>query len=807
MTVFPFNDDWAYRQPVGPFAGAFDGDAAMSAVRLPHDALRDEERRADAPGRGAGAYYPRGAYTYLKEFEVPLEWADHLVRLELQGAFRRAQIFVNEEFAGNRADGYARFFVDLTPFLAFGKRNSLRVEVRAGEDSRWYSGAGLHRPVVLHVDEPVHVVPDGISITTVRLEEDQAVVDAATEVANAGMTTQTVRVRTEIFNAGEVAIEHDVTPVTLAPGEQSVVRQRFYVASPELWSPDHPALYAAEVSLEGRESGVRSSFGIRTVTVDPRKGMRINGEKILLRGACVHHDNGALGAAAIGRAEERRVELLKAAGFNAIRAAHNPVSVAMLDACDRVGMLVLDEAFDMWTKFKTPYDYAAEFPQWWADDLESMVAKDRNHPSVIMYSIGNEIAEVGTPHGARWARRLAEHVRALDPTRPVTNGVNALLAIIDEVPEIVEQLGGVNAAMADGNVFSTISESSSATARIEESSSVLDVLGLNYAESRYSGDAEAFPHRVIVGSESFPSQIGRLWPMILENKNVIGDFSWTGWDYLGEVGIGSRMYADDADASGQLEREFPYLTAWSGDLDITGWRRPASYYREIVYGLRAEPFIAVRRPEYFGVEIVSPSLWAWSDSVSSWTWSGYEGKPVTVEVYADAEEVALLLDGSEIGRARVGEALPMMAVIDSVYRPGVLTALAYRNGIEVGRTKLATAGAAMLTARADRNFLRNDDSDLSHVAIELRDASGLLVTDSDREVSVTVSGAATLVGMSSANPATTERFDARTWRTFDGRALAIVRPRDVGQAAVTVSAEGFADVVLELEVSGTDAQC
>ncbi|MBB2975886.1 hypothetical protein FHX49_001453 [Microbacterium endophyticum] len=806
MTAYPFNDDWTYRQPIGPFAGAFGEAKANTAVRLPHDALRDEERRADAPGRGAGAYFPRGAFTYLKEFEVPREWVGRLVRLEIQGAFRRAQIFINEEFAGNRADGYARFFVDLTPYLVFGKKNALRIEVRAGEDSRWYSGAGLHRPVVLHVDEPVHVVPDGLSISTVRVEDDQAVVDIATTVANAGMTTQTVRVRTEITDAAASIVEGDNTPVTLAPGEKSIVRQRFYVSEPELWSPDHPSLYTAEVSIEGRESRVRSSFGIRTVTVDPRKGLRINGEKILLRGACVHHDNGALGAAAIGRAEERRIELLKAAGFNAIRAAHNPVSVGMLDACDRVGMLVLDEAFDMWTRFKTPFDYAAEFPQWWTADLESMVAKDRNHPSVIMYSIGNEIAEVGTPHGARWARRLAERVRALDPTRPVTNGVNALLAIIDEVPEIVEQLGGLNAAMADGNVFNAISASSSASDRIEESSSVLDVLGLNYAESRYSIDAEAFVHRVIVGSESFPSQIGRLWPMICANDNVIGDFSWTGWDYLGEVGIGSRTYAGDSNASGRLEREFPYLTAWSGDLDITGWRRPASYYREIVYGLRSEPFIAVRRPEHFGVEIVNSSLWAWSDSVSSWTWSGYEQKPVTVEVYASADEVALLRDGDEIGRARVGEVLPMMAVIDTVYRPGTLTALAYENGIEVGRTTLTTAGEAVLVARADRARLRNDDADLSHVEIEFRDADGRLVTDADREVSVTVSGAAALAGMSSANPATTERFDSHTWRTFDGRALAVVRPSAIGNATVTVSSEGYADVVLNLQVETAEAE-
>ena len=287
-----------------------------------------------------------------------------------------------------------------------------------------------------------------------------------------------------------------------------------------------------------------------------------------------------------------------------------------------------------------------------AADLEAMVAKDRNHPSVIMYSIGNEIAEVGTPHGARWARRMAELVRSLDPTRLVTNGINPFLAVIDEVAAIAEESGGLNELMAaEGGPFAVVSASESAGRRTAESSAPLDVLGLNYAESRYAIDAELFPHRVIVGSETFPSQIGRLWPMMRDAPNVIGDFTWTGWDYLGEVGIGATAYAEDPGAVAALEREYPYLTAWCGDLDLTGWRRPVSFYREIVFGLRTEPYIAVRRPEHRGHTVAMQSPWGWSDSVSSWTWPGFEDATVSVEVYADADEVALLLDGAEVSRA------------------------------------------------------------------------------------------------------------------------------------------------------------
>ncbi|MCU1446770.1 glycoside hydrolase family 2 TIM barrel-domain containing protein [Cryobacterium sp.] len=800
MTTTSFTDGWSYRTPLGPFAAAGDDAVAATAVRLPHDALRDAERSAGAPSKGGAAYAPAGAYTYLKDFDVPAEWAGKVVRLEIQGAFRRAMVFLNDEFAGNRADGFARFFVDLTPYLRFGASNTVRIEVRSGEDSRWYAGAGLHRPVLLHVDEAVHIVPDGVRVTTLRVEDDQAVLEVATTVTNLGMTTAQVDVRTGVTGPDGSAVEGDETPLTLAPGRTSVVRQRLYIQQPELWSVDTPALYSAHTRLGDGTPGVVTAVGIRTVTVDPKKGLRINGDEVLLRGACVHSDNGPLGSASLARAEERRIQLLKDAGFNAIRAAHNPASPSMLDACDRLGMLVIDEAFDMWTRGKTNYDYAAEFPQWWAADLESMVAKDVNHPSVIMYSIGNEIIEVGTPHGAAWARDLAEHVRALDPTRLVTNGVNAFLAVIDELASILEKDQGLNELMGDmGGGMNALSTSDAVTRRTAESSSVLDVLGLNYAEGRYSTDAELFPHRVLFGSETFPTQIGSLWPLVVDNPNVIGDFTWTGWDYLGEVGIGATAYAEDPDAVAALEREYPYLTAWSGDLDITGHRRPVSFYREIVYGLRSEPYLAVLRPERHGQTVTMQSPWAWSDSVSSWTWPGFEGAPVTVEIYADADEVALLHDGTEVARGAVGTVRPLLATLETVYRPGELTAVAYRNGTETGRTALTSAtGATLLTATADRTAIRADDTDLAYIAIELRDAAGVLVTGSDRAVRVEVTGAGVLAGLGSGNPTTAERFDASIRDTFDGRALAIIRPTEAGAITVTIAA-GDDQVVLEIE--------
>jgi hypothetical protein len=800
-----FNDGWSYREPLGPFAATEGASAEVRPVHLPHDALRDTERAPDVPSKGGSAYHRPGAFTYLKSFDVPTDWAGKVVRLEVQGAFRHAMVFLNDEFAGNRADGYARFFVDLTPYLLPGAENTLRIEVRSGEDSRWYAGAGLHRPVFLHVDEPAHVVPDGVWVTTVRVEEDQAVVEVATTIVNRGLSTAHLDLTTTVERPYGNEVERDATPVTLAPGATTVVRQRMYVPEPALWSVDSPTLHTARTVLRGtggEPAELSTTFGLRTVTVDPRKGLRINDEPVLLRGACIHSDNGALGAASIAQAEERRIRLLKEAGFNAVRSAHNPASPSMLDACDRLGMLVMDEAFDMWTRGKTPHDYALDFPQWWRADLESLVDKDFNHPSVIMYSIGNEIVEVGTPHGSALARELAEHVRSLDPTRPVTNGVNAALAVLDELATLLESDQGLNEMMADmGEGMSAIGSSDTVTRRTAESSAAVDVLGLNYADGRYATDAELFPHRVIVGSETFPTQIGTLWPKVLANPNVIGDFTWTGWDYLGEVGIGATAYAEDPDAVAALEREFPYLTAWCGDLDTTGRRRPVSYYREIVFGLRTEPAIAVLRPERQGQTISMQSPWAWSDSLDSWTWPGFEGNPVTVEVAADADEVALLLDGAEVARGAVGGRRPMLASLDTVYRPGELTAVAYRGGAETGRTSLVTAsGPTLLTATAERTALRCDDTDLGYVAIELRDANGVLVTGSDVPVSVSVEGPAVLAGLDSGNPRTAERFDAGTRTTFDGRALAILRPTGPGPVRVRVTAEGFDDAVVDLEV-------
>lgn len=795
MTRTLFTDGWS----VGPKLGAFEAKDAGNApvpVVVPHDALRDLPRSVDG-GQGVhSGYIPGGVFAYTKSFEAPDGWRDKTVRIEFEGVYRDAVVYINGDFAGHEANGYAAFVIDADPFLRFGETNTITVEARVHRDSRWYTGGGIYRPVHLIVDDPVHIALDGTVIVTDDIDPERAIVEIATTVENRTRHTATRRISWTIADdLDEVAASGD-SPITVLPGESAVARARLAVPSPRLWGPDSPHRYRVRTVLadaDGTATGEDTTvFGIRRLQLDTMHGLRVNGETVDLRGACIHHDNGPLGAASIADAEDRRIRLLKAAGFNAVRSAHNPASRALLDACDAHGVLVMDELTDVWTKSKTVFDGSIGFESRWRADVAALVAKDRNHPSVVLYSIGNEILELATPHGATWSRRLAEEFRRLDPTRYVTNGINGIIANLDRMAEAMAEAQDAdpNTMMADmGEQMALMNASALITESTEESAAVLDVVGFNYADSRYDLDAGLFPNRVIVGSETFPDRIASLWAYVRRLPHVIGDFTWTGWDYIGEAGIGRVDYTD---AEGYeptgTAGPYPYLLADCGDIDITGHRLPASFYREIAFGLRAEPFIAVHRPQHHG-RPVAKTPWSWDDVVSSWSWGADEGAPVTVDVYADADEVELLLDGSSLGRAAVGSPRPLIARFETAYRPGELTAVAYAGGVETARTALRTAGEPELSARAESASIAPDG--LGYVEITIADADGILLCDADRVVTVAVSGG-TLAGIGSARARTEESFAGPSVTTFDGRALAIVRPDgDAEQIHVTVTAEGL----------------
>ncbi len=605
------------------------------------------------------------------------------------------------------------------------------------------------------------------------------------------------------------------TPVSA----EGVAHLRIAVTGAKPWSPERPQRYTAAVTLRDEHSTTldesRTEFGIRTVEVDARRGLRINGVPLKLRGACIHHDNGVIGAHTLDAAEDRRIRLLKESGYNAIRSAHNPLARATLRACDRHGVLVMDELTDVWRRPKVTNDLADEFDTWWERDLESMIAKDINHPSVIMYSIGNEIAETATERGIEMNRRLAERTRELDPTRLVTNCINGFLNLIS--PQNDAKLAEKRAAQKKAgeapnknlilvlNYLMAVLERTlkyivrlpTVDRRTRDAYGAVDVAGYNYMSGRYRLDRKRHPDRVIVGSETNPNDTVAIWKDIDTLPNVIGDFTWTGWDYIGEAGYAAVHY----DEPRKLFSPWPGLLAGMPVIDITGHRQTQSYLNEIVWHLRRGPYIAVQPVNHAGQKkSCRPGR---TDSIRSWTWEGFEGRDAIVEVHADATRVELLLNGVSVGTEPAGPKKGYRTHFTVPYRPGELTAIAYDSaGREIGRDALASARHGLrLKVASETEALAADGHDLAYLPIELTDDDGVLRPLADREVHVAVSGAGRLLGFGSAQPITAEGFSSDRHSTYYGRALAVVRAgHDAGEVSVTVSADGCEPVTIVIPV-------
>ena len=798
MKIISFNADWesVTTQKDFPFG------TVRTPVMLPYDDLLNEARTPDAPGGAGSGFYPEHISAMEKKFMVPAEWADQRVIFEFEGVYSHSQVYLNREYAGGCSHGYTNFLIDADGFLKYGEMNEIKVISRSSVDSRWYSGCGIYRSVNLLLGSGCYITPYGHRITAAEADEEGALLIVSTTLETIRRQPQCLTIATQILDADGTAVSEGRDPVTVFPGEGETVVQRLYVKAPHRWSPEEPYLYDVRtcVTADGAETDcAETPFGIRTLSLDAQHGLRINGQSVKLRGACVHHDNGLLGAADIYRAEERRVQLLKNAGFNAVRSAHNQISRAFLEACDREGVLVMDELTDMWTQPKTDFDYSDSFAEHWETLTEAMVNKDFNHPSVILYSFGNEIPEIGNAHGTRLGRRIARKLHALDPTRYTINSMNLLMAAMGRFTAselIAEANKDINEMMNSlGDRLNALANSDFVTGIVRESLSVPDVTGYNYATGRYRDDRIRLPGRVLCGSETYPRQIAENWAVIQECPHVIGDFTWTGWDYLGEAGIGQIRYQEDgANAS---YGTYPCFIAYCGDLDITGRRRPVSYFREIVFGLRREPYMAVMYPCHYGKTAI-PNNWAFFDGIDSWTWPGCEGALTKVQVYADADTAELYLNGDKIADASVRDYIAEFTV---TYRPGKLTAVVYQDGNESGRTQLQTASDALqLRVSADRTVLENSDRDLSYLEIALTDETGIVQNMADRRINVKAEGAGFLAGLGSADPEGTDSFRSDTAATFDGRAQAIIRPSGTGDITVTVEAEGVMPQRIHLQV-------
>lgn len=829
MYGMKWNSGWTlYKTGESPMMAAVQGGADVGEqVMLPHDAMIHEKRTQDTKNQHQTGFYPGGVYQYIKYFEVPKEWEMKHVCLEFEGIYRNSMVYINGEYAGGHPYGYTNFYISMDDYLKYGQLNEIKVVANNSfeEDSRWYTGSGIYRNVNLFVSDLIYIPEEGVKITTPEVEEDCATVQVQIRLENKETRRHLVRVLTELKDKEGHLVGKENTKVTVFGEQKIILRQRILVEHPLLWDTDRPNLYSCCVKIVENDivkDEVTEEFGIRTLTLNSKHGLRLNGKEVKLRGSCIHHDNGIIGAATFERAEERRCEQLKKAGFNCIRSSHHPLSKAMLSACDRIGMLVLDELSDMWTRNKNNNDYANLFPLCWETDVERMVAKDYNHPSVIMYISGNEIQEAATAKGAEWNRKITEKIHSLDSTRYVTTAVNGLLACMDHMGEIMcsitgmtmermaemmsaqesEAETGVDAAngatdLMCGPMADAFATNEIVTELLEEFTSVTDLTGYNYLTARHEKEGEMYPNRVIIGTETLPSDIVRLWKIVKENPHVIGDMTWTGYDYLGEAGSAVFYY----DGRRGFMPNWPISVSYMGDIDIIGYRRPMSYYREIVYGLREKPYIAVERVNHYG-ETPNKSAWMWKDEIASWTWKGYEGKPAIVNVYSNAEEVELFQNGKSLGRKQVNEENGYFASYETVYESGVLEAVSYQNGEENGRDRLQTADSNVeLSVETDRRVLKADGMDLAYLTICLKDADGNVNMQEIEEVTVNVEGSGVLQGFGSANPATENQYDNLTWETYDGYLLAVIRAgEEAGEIKVTFTAAKCQEQIVTIEV-------
>ena len=730
-----FNANWQFVQNDSDFTKS-------SIVTLPHDwSILQRFDRETAAGNDGG-YLPTGKGWYRKTFTLKKADIGQRLQLYFEGVYMNSSVYVNGQRAGGHPYGYSSFFVDVSPFVKEG-RNEVVVAVDNSmqKNCRWYSGSGIYRNVWLTSTPRVYIDNWGIQVTT----PDVNTVVIATRLRNDTDQPQHVRVK-----AMEQTVEADIAAMDTA-----VVTHRIHIDNPQLWSPELPHLYKAVVEIEGGDRK-EVSFGIRTIEWSAAEGLLLNGKPVKLNGACVHHDNGIIGAAAYDDAEYRKARLMKEAGFNAVRTSHNHPAEAFLTACDELGLLVIDEAFDGWREQKNPHDYSTLIDYWWRDDLYALVARDRNHPSIFCWSIGNEVIERKKIEVVKTAHNMAQYIRTLDPTRPVTSA----LAAWDSDWDIYDPLAAEH-----------------------------DIVGYNYMIHKAAEDHQRVPSRVMMQTESFPRDAWRNYERTMAVPYIVGDFVWTGLDYLGESGIGRWYYEGEVPGESWERPLYPWHAAYCGDVDLTGLRKPISHYRSMLWNNENSIYMAVRQPDNYKGKI-KETMWGTWPTTECWNWPGWEGKPVEVEVYSRRPSVRLYFQPVGGEERLVGEqpTQQMKTTFTVPYTPGTL-----RAETADGSTLLHTAAApAAIRLTVDRQQMRADGQSLAFIVAEIVDGEGRLVPMADHLLTFTVQGQAEFLGAGNADVKDEDPYFDNVHRVWNGRALAVIRSGSrPGKAVLTVRAEGL----------------
>ncbi len=772
--IYGFNDNWQFIKE----------DGTSKAVTLPHDAMLTEKRYAACRNTVQSGYFPGGKYRYVKEFTLTENDVQGKAELLFEGVYRNAVVKVNGKAVCENKYGYTEFTADITNAVVSGK-NTVEVTVNNSlyPNCRWYSGSGIYRPVWLILSS--YLAPKELKVTT--LSYSPAVIEVA---ADEGATIS-------IYFDGEL----------IKRGGAG----KYEIPNAKLWSAEHPDLYTCVAEKGGERKEI--IFGIRKIEWSAKTGLLVNGAEVLLRGGCIHHDNGVLGACTYPDAEGRRVRILKEQGFNALRISHNPASRALLDACDELGMYVIDEAFDGWYIPKDYHDFSRDFYGEYKKVLHTLAERDYNHPSVIMYSLGNEVTETASEKGIKLCKEMRDLLHECDGTRPVTCGVNVLLDVYVKhgfgvykdkgqyerkpLPE-GKKYKDKKAGSAFFNYWASklgwllfkLSKGKTAEKVVRDFAPSVDVVGLNYASSRYDIDAVKYPDRMMVGSETMVADLPYNWGRVKKHKQLIGDFVWSAWDYIGETCMGWTY---------QSYKGLPLL-ANQGMIDITGKPLAQMAFMQTVWGLRNKPFIAVRPLDHSG-ETPSKGAWQFTNALDSWEWHGYEGKKTVVEVYAKAYKVSLSLNGKIIGTKQIKNCRANFKV---KYRTGTLEAVAYdESGREISRSQLSSGGKdVILNVSADKKILRANGSDLCFVEIEFTDNNGTLKPYIEQQIEIqTLGDCAVLQGFGSALYKTNEVFDKHHHDSYRGRALAVFRATEkTGKVSVTVNSQSVVPVTFEIEV-------
>lgn len=732
-------------------------DSKWRIVNLPHDWSIEHSIDEKALSGNDGGYRVAGIAWYRKELMVPAALKEEKVYLYFEGVYMNSSIYVNGQLIGGHPYGYTSFFCDATSAIIPGKKNvvAVRVDNSQQKNCRWYSGSGIYRHVWLIHTPKVHIENWGVAVHTPQVSASQATVQVKTMLNNETPVDKEVKVTVKVADA-EDAVSTVIIP---ARGKKEVI-QKLEVSHPKLWDINAPNLYDAHISILDNDKIIDTysqSFGIRTIHYSV-KGFFLNGRKLDLNGGCVHHDNGILGAAAFDRAEFRKVQMMKSAGFNALRTSHNLPSEAFLEACDRLGMLVIDEAFDGWRESKTPHDYASLFDKYWQQDIEGMVLRDLNHPSIIAWSIGNEVIERKKIEVVTTAHKLASKIREYD-NRPITSA----LAAWDSAWEIYDPLAAE-----------------------------LDITGYNYMIHKHAEDHQRVPDRVMWQTESYAKDTYQNWSLVHDFDYIIGDFIWTGIDYLGESGIGRWWYDGDVPGEHYERPLYPWHAAYCGDIDLTGWRKPISHYRNLLYNDTEKLYMAVREPDgYYGK--IRTGLWTAYPTWESWNWPGHEEKNIEVEVYSKYPIVRLYLDDKLVGEKVVGRETEMKAVFSLPFKPGTLKVEGVENGVVKDAKMLSSASEPVaIRTKVENREMKADGTDLSFVQIEIVDREGRVCPNASVELEAIVTGSGVLAALGNADIKDPDTYADQIHKSWKGRALAVVRStKKAGKVKLTIKSKGL----------------